>query len=150
MTPQAAAKELRARARAVTPAGKTAQRLTLKVMKAQARTASSGPFRSAQLAKMGRPYSKRRPRPPQDRAILNRQSGRLLNGWRTVVGVNVAGRLEGSLFNIAPEARWFDDRLYPRGTKWAIARPIQNYLRSKVRRLYAINVELLMRYALKA
>jgi len=59
-------------------AGRLSQESALEI----ARGLSSGTISSHQLAVMGHPYARRRPRPPQDAAIINRQSGRFYHGWR--------------------------------------------------------------------
>lgn len=74
-------------------------------------------FSSAQLAKMGHPYSKVAPMPPMKEYIINRQSGTFYASWQMRVLKNAEG-IYASVYNTAPWAR------YMVGTKKMIARPI--------------------------
>lgn len=85
-----------------------------------ARMLSSGPYSSAQLRRMGHPYSAARPRPPADPAIINRQTGRFLAGWRIQGPRKTTKGLVTKLINDAPQAARLD-----RGTSRMIARPIR-------------------------
>ena len=89
----------------------------------EARKLSSGPFSSRQLAAMGHPYARRRPRPPLPAHIINVQSGRFRRAWR-IAGHGDALRIE----NTDPKGRRFR-----RGTLRMIARPIAVAVAARVR-----------------
>ena len=79
---------------------------------------SSGRFSAAQLARMGHPY-RIGGTPPQDAAIINRQSGEFYRGWRVIGPRRAGSSLTTKLINESPNAQ----RLQ-RGTSRMIARPI--------------------------
>ena len=85
-----------------------------------ARQLSGGSFSRAQLRAMGHPYAARRPRPPADPAIVNRQTGRFQAAWKLQGPRKTAKGLVTKLVNNAPQAGALD-----RGTARMIARPIR-------------------------
>lgn len=94
-----------------------------------AQRATAGPFSLKLLAKMGHPYAKRNPAPPDDPGIANFQTGRLNKGWRKVLGTWQGGQMVSRIHNVAPEATFFDENDSPSGTKRMIARPTQALLK---------------------
>lgn len=100
-----------------------------------ARLLSEGPFTTARLRQMGHPYRTIRPNPPADPAIVNRQSGEFLVGWRIANPRGVFGRYRAELVNDAPHAR-----LLFEGTFYMIRRPIleriNEYVDSKAPQIF--------------
>lgn len=84
----------------------------------QARVSSSGPYSLAMLRRMGHPYSRRRPRPPMDPGIVNRQTGRFLRAWGRSDAHWDSGRRTVNVANFSDRAE------YMFGTRRMIARPI--------------------------
>jgi hypothetical protein len=126
-TPQQIALLLRRKAlqfeREVRQAEKAAAAEALQI----ARDLSSGPYSSAQLKAMGHPYATRHPRPPGDVAVINRQSGRFLSGWRISGPRKTKSGLSTRLLNNTPMAR-----ILLGGTRYMIARPILKRIGQRV------------------
>jgi hypothetical protein len=93
----------------------------------EARRLSMGTYSSAMLRALGFPYSRRRPRPPQDPAIINMQSGQFLFGWRLRAPRVDGGVMRTRLVNVAPHAKFL-----PHGTRKMIARPFEKRIRERV------------------
>lgn len=79
----------------------------------------------ALLAKMGHPYSKRRPNPPHDPAFLHKQSGHLYDSWEVTVEIKGAGDYTLTLRNKAEYFKYME-----KGTKRMIPRPILSAISS--------------------
>jgi hypothetical protein len=135
MNPSQAAREIRRRGVALKRALRRAETASLAEAKAFAVTLSSGPYRPKTLRQMGRPYAKRAPHPPLPPFFINVNSGLLRRSWRSRTGSWNGGSLTSTLYNVAPEATYFDENAYPGGTRAMIARPIQDYIRRKQRPL---------------
>lgn len=93
---------------------------------------SSGPYSTAQLVRMGHPYSRRRPRPPQDPGIINRQTGRFISSWRIDAPRRTGGRIVSRLRNTAPYAKDVTEGIV-NGRWLAIRRPIAKRILRDVR-----------------
>lgn len=93
----------------------------------EARRLSMGTYSTAMLRALGHPYARARPRPPQDPAIINMQSGEFLFGWRLRAPRVDGGVMRTRLVNIAPHAKFL-----PHGTKKMIARPFEKRIRERV------------------
>lgn len=91
-----------------------------------ARQLSSGTFSTAQLRRMGHPY-RHGGRPPQNAAIINRQSGSFYRGWQIKPVETRGGRITAGLINTSPHAV-----LLMRGTSRMIARPILQLIEKRV------------------
>jgi hypothetical protein len=100
-----------------------------------AREFSSGPFSTALLRKMGHPYARRKPNPPQDPAIINRQSGDFINAWRVSGPRQTTTGLKTKLINDVRYAIYLQN-----GTETMIERPIREKILSALapirRRIY--------------
>jgi hypothetical protein len=120
-----AAEALRRKATAVQQQARSAEEATAREALALARKQSSGLVSSRELARMGHPYARRRPRPPGSPAVVNRQSGRFQAAWRVV---RTGDRLR--LVNDARHARYLNDR----GTRLMIRRPITRAVAQAIRR----------------
>jgi hypothetical protein len=132
---------------------KKAQQLDRGVREAEAKSAdealriarelSSGRFSLAQLARMGHPY-RIGGVPPQDAAIVNKQTGAFYRGWRVIGPRQRGGDLATKLVNDSPQA----ERL-SRGTSRMIARPILTRIRERVegkrRALYKASIRKALR-----
>lgn len=92
-----------------------------------ARELSSGRFSTAQLRALGHPY-RIGGVPPQDPAIINRQSGRFYHGWRIIPPRQSQGGLVTRLVNDSPQAKRLS-----RGTSRMIARPILQRIAERTR-----------------
>lgn len=99
----------------------------------RARQMSSGPYSARQLAQMGHPYARRRPRPPADPAVLNvsqrRGTENLREQWRVRGPYNSGSGLRSYLMNLASYAGYV---MAPGGTDRMIPRPIIKRLRAAV------------------
>src|SRR5918996_632633 len=93
-----------------------------------AKNLSKGPFTSAHLKAMGHPYSKRKNRPPQDPAIINKQSGFFLSAWVARPTQQAANSFQTRIENFAPYAEFLH-----RGTDRMIQRPILERIAQKLR-----------------
>lgn len=90
------------------------------------RAYSRGRYSTEQLRKMGHPYAVRRPAPPANPAIINLQTGELLQEWLTISPRIVSGEIVTTLKNNAPYAK------YMWGTKRMISRPIIDTISAKL------------------
>lgn len=126
-TPIQAAGALRRMASRLRSEAEQAERQTLAQGLGLARSLSRGPYRAAQLRRMGHPY-RRGGRPPADPAQINRQSGVFLRSWRAEGPRNLAGTFSGRIVNSAPWAGFLD-----RGTRRMIRRPIRERVLSLLR-----------------
>ncbi|MCW3053296.1 MAG: hypothetical protein JWN14_2466 [Chthonomonadales bacterium] len=102
-TPAQIAAVIRTRALQLKLGLRAAERQTILAVQTEAKRLSSGNYSSATLAKMGHPYSKKRPRPPQDPGIINLQSGNFQRGWRRQTGSWSGGALSSFVFNVSRE-----------------------------------------------
>lgn len=126
VTPAEAAQHFYRAARALEKHIETAEEETLQEAYETAIRLSQGRYSLQKLARMGHPYARAHPRPPQDEAIINAQSRRFLMSWgksRTVW--NGDGTLS-MLVNDAPHAKY----LY--GTSLMIPRPIVDRIAESV------------------
>ncbi len=96
-----------------------AEMRTVRRAQAEARKLSSGTFSTARLRQMGHPYAKRNPRPPQDEAIVNAQSGVFRDAWQTR---GVAVDADGTITALVNDSENAGRLVSGRGA--AIARPI--------------------------
>ena len=118
-SPQAIGRRFERRALALEAAVIKAEKKSMRRALTIAHRWSSGRYSTATLVKMGHPYARRNPHPPQDPSIINRQTGVFWAAWR-VIGPEVVGdRLKSRLVNEAPYAYFLD-----KGTRTMIARPI--------------------------
>jgi hypothetical protein len=127
MTPRQAETFLRRRARAMEANAMAAERQTMAFALQEARRLSGGPFKTAMLRAMGHPYAKRRPRPPIDAAIINKQSNVFRRSWRVVPPRQAGKEMVSTLSNIAPYARFLFE-----GTRLMIMRPTLLKIRKRV------------------
>ena len=74
-------------------------------------------FTLGELARMGHPYSKRRPRPPMFAGIISRHRGLFYAAWETTT-LNGAYRIVSKIRNRSAVAKFM------RGTSRMIARPV--------------------------
>lgn len=88
---------------------------------------SSGGYSLEALARLGHPYAKRHPNPPQDPAIINRQTGLFLRSWRTTPLERTLAGLGIKVVNDAPYADYLDQ-----GTSLMIRRPIIERLEQRL------------------
>lgn len=86
-------------------------------MKDRCKYLSIGFLSSAELKQLGHPYARRRPNPPSDPGIINRQTGLFYNSWHYTVQL-LASSTRLTIFNDAPYAA------YMLGTRLMIPRPI--------------------------
>ena len=121
-TPQEIAAEIRRRAAALAPALRKAEIENLAELQKGAKALSTGRYTSDALAKMGHPYAARRPRPPDDPAIINFQTGDFLQGWRRRTGTWQAGVLCSTVFNVSAHAALLEHAGGPGSLQ--IARPL--------------------------
>lgn len=130
-SPQEVAAEIGRRRRELPKALRQAERQTVEQAQAEAKRISQGQYKTAQLIAMGHPYSKRRPRPPDDPAIINFQSGDLFRGWRRKTGNWSGGTLFSYVFNVSDHAA----EIEAGGTSKSlqIARPIARRVQQRVR-----------------
>ena len=87
---------------------------------------SSGGAKAATLAKWGHPFAKHYTgNVSLDPSIANKQSGAFQSRWQSVPpATNMTnGKIETKLINTAPEAKYFDPKRYPKGTRRMVARP---------------------------
>lgn len=108
---------------------------------------SSGPYSSAQLARMGHPYSRRHPNPPQDPGIINIQTGRFISSWRVDQPQVSGNRITSRLRNTAPYAKDVTQGIV-NGMWRAINRPIVDRIirtvrKKRVERLKAVLIKVL-------
>lgn len=136
MTPQEAAREIERRKKALVKELLRAQNQTLKDGLTYAKAASQGPYKQKQLDAMGPPgpYSKRRPHPPADPAIINKQTGRLWRSWKMDSAFLWGGSILGRFYNTSPEAEDFDEDEARHHNKFMMPRPIQKLLREAILR----------------
>jgi hypothetical protein len=132
-TPAQVAAEIGRRAAALKPAIREAERLTLIDVQAEAKRFSQGGYKTDVLAQMGHPYAKRRPRPPQDTAIINLQTGDLFRGWRRRTGNWRGGTLSSFVFNVSRDAALVE-AMGQRGSP-SIRRPLTERIPPLVRRV---------------
>lgn len=92
-----------------------------------AKNLSSGEYTTQDLIRLRHPY-KHGGQPPQDPAIANEQSGRMKASWKNSLGVWTGDELCSTIYNDAPEAKYFDDDQYPEGTDRMMARPLKTEL----------------------
>jgi hypothetical protein len=124
-TPQQIAVALRRFARAMEPAVQRAELESAKEAKKIAVRLSSGKLTTRQLRKLGHPYRKGGA-PPQDPAIINRQSksGGFRDSWKVGDPERTAKGSVVRLVNTAPHATFLKT-----GTDRMIARPIDKRIR---------------------
>jgi hypothetical protein len=109
-----------------------------------ARQLSSGKISSAQLRQRGHPYAARNPRPPQDPAIVNVQSGAFRDGWK-ITGPRTSSKgLVTRLVNTSKPAKFLG-----RGTSRMIPRPIADAITQQLRRDRKNRLARALRQALK-
>lgn len=126
LTPKQAAAHFRRAATAVPPAIIAAEQVTVKEALTNAGKLSSGPNSAAQLKAAGHPYSRQRPNPAYDAAIINVQSGRFRAAWRGTGPKAIGGIVTSHIVNASPEAK------YMTGTKRMVARPVADAIRASV------------------
>lgn len=103
MTPEAAARKFTEAARRLPEAVKRAEAASLSDLEKAAIARSQGSLQPSDLRRMGHPYAKRRLRLNPD--IINKVTGRFVEGWRTSKPVFSGGMVSSSLFNVSIEAR---------------------------------------------
>lgn len=89
---------------------------------------SAGQFSLAQLAAMGHPY-RRGGQPPQDPAIINRQTGLYAASWEQDGPKWAGDHIVTTIENTAPEAAF----LTAQGTRKMIGRPIVESVAEEIR-----------------
>lgn len=144
MTQRQVAEELRRRARALKEELRRAEGETVRHGQTLGKRMSEGPYKQAQLDRMGNPYSLRRSNPPMHPAIINRQTGAFWRGWRRTLGHWRGGRLVSFIYNLDPKARWL-----VRGTTRMIRRPIKETLVRFIEPDRYARLKMAMRRALK-
>jgi hypothetical protein len=84
-----------------------AEMATATTGRAIAHAQTMGPFKTAFLRKH-RPglYSRNKPRPPADPALINSQSGVLAQGWRHRQGMRASGDVVTVIENDSESAKW--------------------------------------------
>lgn len=90
---------------------------------------SSGVYTTADLRELGHPYAKRDPRPPQDAAIINRQTGRFQRSWKP----KRLSAFHAQVINDSPEAEFLAKK---EGTARMIARPLVERVEEQVKPIY--------------
>ena len=111
-----------------------------------ARQLSSGKYSLVQLRRMGHPYSKRNPRPPQDRGIINAQTGQFRAAWEYEKSRSYfAGNVAGFIVNQSDRAQW----LTGQPTDTMIGRPIENRIRRRIEPVFHFNLETALYRALQ-
>jgi hypothetical protein len=124
---------------------------------AEAERLSAGAFTTKQLAALGHPYAARDLHPPQDAAIINRQSGRFASSWHIepptelrspspATGTwpaSTADDLVGAIVNDDPNAGFLDE-----GTQAMIARPLTARVMEAIRDRRMARVKEAIRQAL--
>lgn len=117
---------------------RAAEKANLTTTLRAAESLSQGAFSLAQLRALGHPY-RRGGRPPQDPAIINRQSGIFASSWLLVGPYSFEDGIHAEVVNTSPEAEFLR-----KGTRAMIERPFEERIREKVsatverRRLRAI------------
>lgn len=99
---------------------------TLRDAETEAHRLSQGQYSTKQLRKMGHPYSRQNPRPPEDEAIINRQSGRFDDAWFTVPTTPAGDMITSTLANNSDKAA------YMGGTSRMIERPIVSRVAERI------------------
>lgn len=106
-----------------------AEAQSLRKAKVIARKWSSGAIKTATLAAMGHPYAQRHPRPLQDAAIINAQTGAFKAAWTTVSFNWAMGTqsITGMLVNPISYAgyMWGTRIMIPRGIIYKVKREIE-------------------------
>jgi hypothetical protein len=140
MTPKAAAEVLRAKGKELVRELREAEHENAVTGLQVAIEYSTGPYKQRLLARLGHPYARRHPEPAIDPGVANVQSGKLAVGWRKREPRMRDDALVTSLYNVAPEAIYFDEDAYPQGTTDMIARPVQARIRERLGplRFYAL------------
>jgi hypothetical protein len=119
VTPEQAVAIMKRRTDALIPELQAAQAQTMKRAKDRAFNLTKRQFYSLdELAEMGHPYSRWRPRPPMDPAVINLQSGNLSRRWGVRAVTRSGNRMRAELRNTAPY--WNSLR----GKEAQISRPI--------------------------
>lgn len=95
---------------------------TIKEAQGMAKGLSQGTYKTVTLAEMGHPYASRRPRPPDDPAIINLQTGDFMRGWRRRTGNWSSGSLSCFVFNVSAHAALLEKAGGPGSLQ--IARPL--------------------------
>jgi hypothetical protein len=140
MSPKAAAASLRAKGKELVRELRQAEHENAVTGLQVAIEFTTGPYKQRLLSRMGHPYARRHPEPAIDPGVANVQSGALAVGWRKREPRLRDDVLVTSLYNVAPEAMFFDEEAYPQGTREMIARPVQARIRERLSplRLYAL------------
>jgi hypothetical protein len=99
---------------------------------------SSGRFSLRRLRQMGHSYARRAPNPPDDPAIINKQSGVFRAAW-TVEPIHstTGGATVGYVVNRSDRVRWLTER----GTRLIMGRPIESRVRNRIEPVFQFNVE---------
>ena len=123
MTPDEAVVKLGNITKAIQAKVREAEKENLREGRKIAQKISSGDISSESLARMGHPYAKRDPNPPQMAAIINRQSGKFWRSWSARLGTWQADKMVSYLVNSAPYAGYLD-----KGTQLMIERPFRELI----------------------
>jgi hypothetical protein len=92
-----------------------------------ARLLSSGLYTLARLRRMGHPYAAARPQPPQNRAIINAQTGTFFRSWKIRGPRKTARGIVTKLVNDSSVGP-----LLVKGTSRMIPRPIVDAIRERI------------------
>jgi hypothetical protein len=144
VTVQQAIKALEAKAKGLPEEARRAMVQSGALLLKSARAHSEGPYSAAALAAMGHPYSRRRPRPPLDPAVINVQTGRFLGSWSWELPQARGGDLTTTVRNNDPKA----DELAT-GTSRMIARPLPEKVLGENERAITAEFERAMERALR-
>jgi hypothetical protein len=121
LTPKQAASWFRKKSVSLPKEILRAEKRASRVILTHAKTLSKGKYTLAQLARMGHPYSRKHPNPPQDPAIINFQTGRFLHSWRVSPVIVHNGE---AVFVVSNPVR-HSQYLRPWGTRKMIGRPVE-------------------------
>lgn len=97
---------------------------------------STGQYSSKQLRKMGHPYAKRNPRPPQDAAIINLQTGIFKSAWQVIPAAKNLNSISAFIRNdsfVADFLQYGTDRMMVRPIRDRVEEKLANVLEDQVR-----------------
>ena len=143
--PKQCADEIKARMEETKKLVKAAMKDEIKAAMKFAKSMSKGKYKSVQLARMGHPYATRNPRPPAPTELINRQTGKFLNSFKTDSNLNaINGNWRALLENSSPEAHYLIS-----GTKTMIERPIDKAVSLIMEKRFRLAIQDAIRTGLK-
>lgn len=144
MTAREAERELRNTANALRREVRRATKDCLGIVLSEARSRSTGPYSTRQLAAMDHPYARRHGSPRLPAEVINVQTGGFLRRWRTAGPVPHGTGYRGSVRNDADYAGYLDT-----GTKRMFRRPVADAALSAARPACEARVEAALDAALE-